>query len=146
MNIYKTHRLTWTNKKHRFDRINQTYNFRNLVIIIKSACNFIRIHKAYRFKNINKTHRVTRINRKLSLQKTLDLTGLLRTLQTGLCATLDFIRLLETLKTGSQAILHFTGLLGTLQTCLLVTSGIMKLQETALTDYQLQKNLQMYEL
>ena len=81
-----------------------------------------------------------------SLQKTLDLTGLLRPLQTGLCATLDFTRLLETLKTGSEATLHFAGLLGILQTCLLVTSGLMKLQETTLTGYQLQKNLQTYEL
>ena len=59
----------------------------------------------------------------LSFPKNLDLTGLLGTLQTGVCTTSDFIRLLETLKTGSQVTLHFTGLLGILQTCLLIKSG-----------------------
>ena len=112
-----------------------------MFIIIKSACNFIRIHRVYRFKNINETQRVTR-----TLPGTLDLTDLLGTLQTGLCATLDFIRLLETLKTGSQVTLNFTGLLGTIQTCLLVKSSLMKLQETTLTGYRLQKNLQIYDL
>ena len=48
------------------------------------------------------------------LSGTLNLTGLLGTLQTGLHMILDFKGLLETLKTGSPATLHFTGLQWTL--------------------------------
>lgn len=71
---------------------------------------------------------LTKLGRRKVLQKALDLTGLLGTLQADLNTTLYSPGLLETLKIGSQAALYFTDLLGTFQTGLLAKSTLMKLR------------------
>lgn len=55
-----------------------------MFIRFKSACNFIRIHRVYRLKNISgRCTGLQKLTECQVLQETLDLIGLLGTLQTG---------------------------------------------------------------